>query len=63
MDVRVLVDEQESGATAAVHGAALIRNSPDVRRAAIVALAAGTLQFPMHAIDSDRRKGVILRDR
>jgi hypothetical protein len=34
MDVRVLVDEQEMGATAAAHDVALIRKAPVERRAA-----------------------------
>ena len=52
MDVRIFVDEQEIGATAAAHGAALIRKAPVERRAASIALATGTPQFEIHAIES-----------
>ena len=52
MDVRVFVDEQEMGATAAAHGAALIRKAPVERRAANIAFATGTSQFEIHAIES-----------
>jgi hypothetical protein len=61
MDVRVFVDKQEIGATAAAHALRCPARHP--WNDGHIALAAGTSQFEMHAIESNRRKGVILRDR